>query len=69
MNATIVAISATKVPNHANRADRPLDGPLTLALFSFTNDICFSTGGMIYVNDDILIRRIDGAGQVTTWAF
>ena len=69
VKATIVAISATKVPNHANLADRPLDGPLTLALFSYTNDICFSTGGVIYVNDDILIRRIDAAGQVTTWAF
>jgi hypothetical protein len=46
-----------------------MDGPSPLAYFQYSRDLCFAPDGTAYVNDEMLIRRIDPTGQVTTWAF
>lgn len=69
VNATVVPITGTRIPKSTWLADHPMDGPSSLAYFQQSRDLCFSPDGTAYVNDDILVRRIDASGQVTTWAF
>lgn len=68
-NATVVMLSGTKIPKGTWLAEYPYDGPLDRAYFEGTRDMCAAPDGSIYVNDDILIRKIDPKGAVTTWAF
>lgn len=68
-NATVVPLTGTKIRRGTWMADHPLDGPSELAVFEGTRDLCAAPDGTLYVNDDLLIRRIDPKGQVTTWAF
>lgn len=68
-NATVEMLSGTKIPKGTWLAEYPYDGPLDRAYFEGTRDLCAMPDGTIYVNDDILIRKIDPAGMVTTWAF
>jgi hypothetical protein len=68
-NATVVPVTGTKIPKGTWLAEHPMDGPAALAYFQQSRDLCFAPDGTAYVNDDLLIRRIDVAGQVTTWAF
>ncbi|MFN7979182.1 MAG: hypothetical protein U0P30_13690 [Vicinamibacterales bacterium] len=68
-NATVVMLSGTKIPKGTWLAEYPYDGPLDRAYFEGTRDMCAAPDGTIYVNDDILIRKIDPKGVVTTWAF
>lgn len=68
-NATVVMLSGTKIPKGTWMADHPYDGPLDVAYFEGTRDLCAMPDGTLYVNDDMLIRRIDTKGVVTTWAF
>jgi hypothetical protein len=68
-NATVVPVTGTKIPKGTWLAEHPMDGPAALAYFQYSRDLCFAPDGTAYVNDDLLIRRIDVAGQVTTWAF
>jgi sugar lactone lactonase YvrE len=66
---TVVPLTGTKIPNGTFLADHPKDGPAGQAVLERTRTLCVSPDGTAYVNDDQLIRRIDTAGQVTTWAF
>ena len=68
-NATVVMLSGTKIPKSTWLPEYPFDGPLDTAYFEFTRDLCAMPDGTLYVNDDMLIRRIDPKGVVTTWAF
>lgn len=68
-NATVEMLSGTKIPKGTWLAEYPYDGPLDRAYFEGTRDMCAAPDGTIYVNDDILIRKIDPKGVVTTWAF
>lgn len=68
-NATVVMLSGTKIPKGTWMANHPYDGPLELAYFEGTRDLCAMPDGTLYVNDDMLIRKIDPKGMVTTWAF
>ncbi len=68
-NTTVVMLSGTKIPRGTWLPEYPFDGPLDTAYFEFTRDLCAMPDGTIYVNDDMLIRRIDPKGVVTTWAF
>lgn len=68
-NATVVMLSGTKIPKGTWLPEHPYDGPLELAYFEGTRDLCAMPDGTLYVNDDLLIRRIDPKGVVTTWAF
>ena len=68
-NATVVPLTGTKIPRGTWMAEHPMDGPSELAVFEGTRDLCASPDGTLYVNDDMLIRRIDTKGRVTTWAF
>ncbi len=68
-NATVVMLSGTKIPKGTWLADHPYDGPIDVAYFEGTRGMCAMPDGTIYVNDDMLIRKIDPKGVVTTWAF
>ena len=68
-NATVVMLSGTKIPKGTWLPEHPYDGPLDVAYFEGTRDLCAMPDGTLYVNDDMLIRRIDAKGVVTTWAF
>ena len=68
-NATVVMLSGTKIPKGTWLPEHPYDGPLDVAYFEGTRDLCAMPDGTLYVNDDMLIRRIDPKGVVTTWAF
>lgn len=68
-NATVVPLTGTKIRRGTWMDGHPMDGPSELAVFEGTRDLCAAPDGTIYVNDDLLIRRIDQKGQVTTWAF
>jgi hypothetical protein len=69
VNATVVPITGAKIPKGTWLAGHPMDGPSPLAYFQYSRDLCFAPDGTAYVNDEMLIRRIDPTGQVTTWAF
>jgi hypothetical protein len=66
---TVVPVTGTKIRNGTWMADHPYDGPAELAWFEGTRDMCFAPDGTVYLNDDLLIRKIDAKGQVTTWGF
>jgi hypothetical protein len=65
----VVPITGTKIRNGTFLRDHPRDGPAALAWFEGTRSLCFSPDGTAFVNDDMLIRRIDPKGEVTTWLF
>lgn len=68
-NATVVPLSGTKIPKGTWLAEHPLDGPLEMAHFDQSRDMCAVPDGTLYVNDEMLVRRVDPKGVVTTWAF
>lgn len=65
----VVPLTGTKIRNGTWMADQPYDGPAELAWFEGTKDMCVAPDGTVFVSDDLLIRKIDPKGQVTTWAF
>lgn len=67
--ATVVEVSGAKIPRGTWIAGHPLDGPVDQAVFNYSHDMCFSPDGTLFVSDDIVVRRVDTKGQVTTWLF
>lgn len=65
----VVPLTGTKIRNGTWMASHPYDGAAELAWFEGTRDLCFSPDGMAFVIDDLLLRKLDSKGQVTTWAF
>jgi len=65
----VVPITGTKIRNGTWLADHPYDGDAALAWFEGTRDMCFAPDGTAFVSDDLLIRKVDVKGQVTTWGF
>ena len=49
--------------------DQAIDGPAERARFVRMQDLCIAPDGTTFVLDEILLRRLDRNGQVTTWAF
>ena len=39
------------------------------AQFRWIADLTFAPDGTLYIHEEHLIRKLDRAGQVTTWAF
>lgn len=69
VNATVVQLTGTKIPKGTWLARHPMDCPSPLASLQSSRDLCFAPDGTAYVNEDMRIRRLDVAGQVSTWAF
>jgi len=67
--ATVVEVTGARIPRGTNIDTYPLDGPVDRAVFNASHDMCFSPDGTLFVSDDILVRKVDTKGQVTTWLF
>jgi hypothetical protein len=68
VSATVVPVTGAAVPT-ADAADEPRDGPAGRAQFRWMSDLGFAADGSLFVRDEHLIRKLDPAGNVTTWAF
>ena len=68
VGATVVPVTGAAVP-HGEAADEPRDGPAGRAQFRWMSDMSFAADGTLFIRDEHLIRKLDLAGQVTTWAF
>jgi len=66
--ATVVPVTGASVPP-GDAEDQPHDGAAARAQFRWIADMSFAPDGTLYLLDEHLIRKLDRAGQVTTWAF
>ena len=66
---TVVPVTGAALPAGASLREHPIDGPADRARFVKLREMCFVPDGTLYLLDEILVRRLDRAGQVTTWAF
>ena len=66
--ATVVPVTGAAVP-YNEAGDQPQDGPAARARFRWIADMSFAPDGTLFIRDEHLIRKLDRAGQVTTWAF
>jgi hypothetical protein len=66
--ATVVPVTGAAVPN-SEAEDQPRDGAASRAQFRWIADMSFAPDGTLFVRDEHLIRKLDRAGQVSTWAF
>ena len=66
---TVVQVTGTGLRAGEYLEDKPLDGPAARARFVQLRDMCFAPDGTLYLLDEILVRRLDRQGQMSTWAF
>lgn len=66
--ATVVPVTGGSVPYSA-ADDEPRDGLAARATFHYIRDMSFAPDGTLFLLDEHLIRKLDRAGQVSTWAF
>lgn len=66
--ATVVPVTGAGVP-FSEAENQPRDGAAARAQFRWMSDMGFAADGTLFVRDEHLIRKLDPAGQVTTWAF
>jgi hypothetical protein len=66
--ATVVPVTGAAVP-YSEAEDQPRDGPAGRAQFRWIADMSYAPDGTLFLLDEHLIRKLDRAGQVTTWAF
>ena len=66
--ATVVSVTGAGVP-YNEAVDEPRDGPAGRARFRWIADMSFAADGTLFIRDEHLFRKLDRAGQVTTWAF
>jgi hypothetical protein len=66
--ATVVPVTGATVP-YGDASDDPRDGAAARATFHSIRDMSFAPDGTLYLLDEHLVRKLDRAGQVRTWAF
>jgi len=66
--ATVVPVTGATVP-YADASDDPRDGAAARATFHYIRDMSFAPDGTLYLLDEHLVRKLDRAGQVSTWVF
>jgi hypothetical protein len=63
-----VPVTGANVPT-SEAENEPRDGAAAHAQFRWISDMTFAPDGTLYLMDEHLIRKLDRAGQVVTWAF
>jgi len=65
----VVPLTGMAVKAGSSMAGTLIDGPAAQARFTAIKDLCVAPDGVAYVLDDLLVRRLDATGQVTTWGY
>ncbi|OGT99506.1 MAG: hypothetical protein A2X80_14110 [Geobacteraceae bacterium GWB2_52_12] len=68
-HAKVVPVTGMKLPAWGHGKSLALDGPVERATFVKMRGMCFAADGTLFVLDEMIVRRIDRRGQVSTWAF